>query len=634
MKRLIVLGLLLAGCAQRHELSTEPIALTYAQTEASKTDALTAGDEVWVYASVDGTQNYFLNAHKFVAGSDGRTLTAQPAVFYPDPKQAATFYAYFGSQSVPADQSTAAALKQADLCWASASSTPSTTAVPLSFSHVFARLTVACSQPTSKILISSAFSGGTLDIRSGVFTNGTKSDVFTTQNELIVPAQTLNRLIITSNGIDYVFDGSIALESGKTTTVNLTLNTATKTAKLSGSSITQWVIQSASDIFEQQVSNSIILQWIPGHSRGGEVDKIVLTIKNIKCNTVADYVVSSGVVHSDGVFRFDFASQTLNYPYEVQKVVFKASDETIQTCVNTVAPTLYKSGLATVGLKDAPINTPRSSDYVVIGGVKWAKGNLIGVNNRECKIGNPTDFGLYFQFGSLIGWKSGDPIYGGTGQGAVPDAWESFFWQGRDTFISFLHSAYVWPESLGTRCPALFPYNDGVASGDRNGLNDWYFNYNVGSYSSLGQSISDFNQLQGSGSGTLATGRYAALGVGDPCSYYLGPDWRTPTAGQISTLASTGMGAQTTYNGRLGRWFGPGGTQNPNTNIFVPVTGNLNSMTGGTYWSHVSWKNIGMQSCTVYDFSLVRLLRSNTIYPGPLEISARSSGFVVRCVGL
>ena len=42
---------------------------------------------------------------------------------------------------------------------------------------------------------------------------------------------------------------------------------------------------------------------------------------------------------------------------------------------------------------------------IEINGLKWATGNLIADGPNDAKIGTPTDNGLYFQFGSLIGWS-------------------------------------------------------------------------------------------------------------------------------------------------------------------------------------------------------------------------------------
>lgn len=54
--------------------------------------------------------------------------------------------------------------------------------------------------------------------------------------------------------------------------------------------------------------------------------------------------------------------------------------------------------------------TPVANDYVVVGDLKWAIGNLVANGANSCKIGAPGDGGLYFQFGSLVGWSTtGNP---------------------------------------------------------------------------------------------------------------------------------------------------------------------------------------------------------------------------------
>lgn len=43
--------------------------------------------------------------------------------------------------------------------------------------------------------------------------------------------------------------------------------------------------------------------------------------------------------------------------------------------------------------------------------IEWAEGNLIAnADNSGCEIGAPTDAGLYFQFGSLVGWSTETPL--------------------------------------------------------------------------------------------------------------------------------------------------------------------------------------------------------------------------------
>ena len=50
---------------------------------------------------------------------------------------------------------------------------------------------------------------------------------------------------------------------------------------------------------------------------------------------------------------------------------------------------------------------PAEDNFIEIGNLKWATGNLVANGEHSCKIGEPTDGGLYFQFGSLIGWAGG-----------------------------------------------------------------------------------------------------------------------------------------------------------------------------------------------------------------------------------
>ena len=47
--------------------------------------------------------------------------------------------------------------------------------------------------------------------------------------------------------------------------------------------------------------------------------------------------------------------------------------------------------------------------YVTINGLKWAVGNLVTDGEHGCKVGAPTDGGLYFRFGSLVGYDDSEP---------------------------------------------------------------------------------------------------------------------------------------------------------------------------------------------------------------------------------
>lgn len=59
---------------------------------------------------------------------------------------------------------------------------------------------------------------------------------------------------------------------------------------------------------------------------------------------------------------------------------------------------------------EAEIVPPGPIDYIEVNGIKAAIGNLVADGANGAKIGAATDQGLYFQFGSLVGWSSeGNP---------------------------------------------------------------------------------------------------------------------------------------------------------------------------------------------------------------------------------
>ena len=49
------------------------------------------------------------------------------------------------------------------------------------------------------------------------------------------------------------------------------------------------------------------------------------------------------------------------------------------------------------------------NETVTIGGLKWAVGNLVADGEHGCKVGAPTDGGLYFRWGSLVGYDNSVP---------------------------------------------------------------------------------------------------------------------------------------------------------------------------------------------------------------------------------
>lgn len=112
----------------------------------------------------------------------------------------------------------------------------------------------------------------------------------------------------------------------------------------------------------------------------------------------------------------------------------------------------------------------------------WATGNLIADGKGGCKIGAPTDNGLFFQAGSLVGWGGSYNVDGtgyGTGYGTLTD--------GRVQIPNM--SPVVQP----TDCNSTW--------------SDGYY----------------WKPFTKHPPGTLGTN-----GNGDPCRYYLGDNWRVP----------------------------------------------------------------------------------------------------------
>lgn len=125
--------------------------------------------------------------------------------------------------------------------------------------------------------------------------------------------------------------------------------------------------------------------------------------------------------------------------------------------------------------------TTESTDYILLNGIKVAIGNLVADGANGAKIGTPDDYGLYFQFGSLVGWsggKSGDGI--GT-------SWYDVKVSSRVTPLGYTGST-AWSRSW---------------KGD-------------------------------------ATSDNATLGTGDPCRYYLKGSWRLPTKNELDKLFENG----------------------------------------------------------------------------------------------
>lgn len=116
-------------------------------------------------------------------------------------------------------------------------------------------------------------------------------------------------------------------------------------------------------------------------------------------------------------------------------------------------------------------------EYYEVNGMKWASGNLVANGAHGAKIGAPTDGGLYFNYGSLLGWSGGA---NGDGTGGAK----------------------------GSRYPLLIVNSEGY-KGNNLWKHDW-----TGSTIALNTST----------------------GTGDPCKYYLKGTWRLPTQDDYKIL--------------------------------------------------------------------------------------------------
>lgn len=211
-------------------------------------------------------------------------------------------------------------------------------------------------------------------------------------------------------------------------------------------------------------------------------------------------------------------------------------------------------------------------DYIEVNGIKVAIGNLVANGANGAKIGAPSDGGLYFQFGSLIGWAGG---VSGDGTG-VPASTSPGY-----TF-----------NAVGTVVPSGKSIPTTWGDPDR-----W----------------------------TGQTGTVPA--ANDPCTHYLGSDWRLPTKDEYKTLFEnhgyTSNGpwtwdaiAKSATNSTKGLTFPASGCRSNSD-------GSLNNVgAGGYYWSALS-SGVASDGYCLYFLSS---------YLSPSITGSRALGYPVRCV--
>lgn len=212
--------------------------------------------------------------------------------------------------------------------------------------------------------------------------------------------------------------------------------------------------------------------------------------------------------------------------------------------------------------------------YVQLGGLNWAIGNLVAKGANDASIGTPEDGGLYFQFGSLIGWSGG-----ATGDGTDrPSA----------TLVPPLSQAVTPIGYMGN------PPMSSAWTGD--------------------PTIDD-----------------PTTGKGDPCRYYLGGTWRLPTKADYDALfASSGYP-------NIGPWKISGSFLAGSINSYAIHTSGLkfpivgyraapNGNFGGTGTIGDYWSATASTAANGY-FLTLQNPYINSSYSG-----TRTTGLVIRCV--
>lgn len=217
------------------------------------------------------------------------------------------------------------------------------------------------------------------------------------------------------------------------------------------------------------------------------------------------------------------------------------------------------------------LDAASSFPYIELGGVKWAAGNLIADGTDGAKIGAPTDGGLYFQFGSLIGWSGGSS---GDGTGRTSGG------------LTPALSAWVTPAGYTGSTTFNLGWSGSVASDN------------------------------------------ATTGVGDPCRFYLGSPWRLPTQSDLDALLTASPGYPSSGPWVTSGAFGLGNTNSyamhDPTGLKLPAMGFIflgftDVGSKGNYWT-----STGGTNAVFLEFTGTSIGHSAT--------NAHSLAYSIRCV--
>ena len=269
------------------------------------------------------------------------------------------------------------------------------------------------------------------------------------------------------------------------------------------------------------------------------------------------------------------------------KSVTWSNDKTDIATVKDAVVTAVAEGTATITVTSVADATKKAtctvtveaSKFIEVNGVKVAVGNLVADGDHGAKIGTATDGGLYFQFGSLIGWAGGAS---GDGTG-VPLA---------DDFGNF---GYAF-NATGTVVP---------------------------SGKSIPATWGDPDKWTG---GTSTADVVPA--ANDPCTHYLGSGWRLPTKAEYEKL----------FNNTTTNWAGSGGWSWNNISQSATHTDGSAFLVSGyrNNYNNGSLYNIGQSgffwSASPYDAKNGGCLVFDSSNLIPNISSDRANGLPVRCV--
>ena len=252
------------------------------------------------------------------------------------------------------------------------------------------------------------------------------------------------------------------------------------------------------------------------------------------------------------------------------KSVAWSSDKTdIATVTDAGVVTGVAVGTATITVTTADGGKVATCQVTVTAkALEWAIGNLVAKAGGGCEIGKSTDGGLFFQFGSLIGWSTEEPL-------TIVVRPNGF--NGKE---GWKETGKIWQGEEGT---VPFTVKDSGSDNEK-------------------------------------------AGIGDPCRYYLGDTWRLPTKDEYATLFNN---TTTNWAGSGGwSWNSASKSATHTDGSAFPASGFrsydygllLSVGMGGCYWS-ASPYDIHGYYLAFYSFTVK-----------PSYDDARSFGFSVRCV--